>query len=301
MKFPIVQGSLQQPFFIEQKELFTKNYQVWDYTDDTEMTIGVFRALISKTSFSTNLLIQEWEKEYNKGRTEKGVGRNGHGSISWYYSGEKTIEEIRSFQKNRPNPGNAPAMRAVPIGLMPAHLINIYAAINANATHPNINAILASQCIARAAEFLLIQQGNVHNLIPYCIKTVPLNKEYLSYLKAVEQLPAYNDLTEKDFEILCGTQPIQAPYFLAGIKGVPSDSKYTTGCVLYVLKNSKNSFDALKKSINLGGDVDSFASITTGIMAGVKGLESIPSFMLEKIEGRKYLEDLSYQFSSNFC
>lgn len=297
--FVNARNSIQVP--LDQKAIFTQGYMAWDYTDDTEMTIGVFKALISNTNFSTHLLIQEWEKEYNKGIKEKGFGRNGHGSMSWYYSGEKTIEEIRSFQKKRPNPGNAPAMRAVPIGLIPSSLINAYAAINANATHPNINAILASQCIARAAEFLLIQQGNVHELISYCIKTVPLNEEYLSYLKAVEQLPPYNNLTEKDFEILCGAQPIQAPYFLAGIKGVPSDSKYTTGAVLYLLKQASTPFDALQKSVYLGGDVDSVASITTGILAGSMGLDSLPSFMLASVEGVSYLKEIGAHFSTRLA
>jgi ADP-ribosylglycohydrolase len=281
-----------------QKILFTQNYTPWDYTDDTEMTIGVFKALIDSATFSEDLLIQKWEEEYQKGRQEKGFGRNGHGSMSWYYSGEKTIEEIRSFQKDRPNPGNAPAMRAVPIGLIPSPLINTYATINAKATHPNINAILASQCIARAAEFFLIKQANPKELIPYCIQILDLNEEYFSYLKAVDQLPIYDNLSAKDFEILCGAQPIQAPYFLAGINGVPSDSKYTTGCVLYLLKHASTPFEALQKSVYLGGDVDSIASITTGILAGCMGLSSLPTFMLESVEGIEYLKEIGAQFST---
>lgn len=291
--------SIQVP--ANQKALFTQNYTAWDYTDDTEMTIGLVKALIAQANFSENLLIQKWEEEYQKGIQEKGFGRNGHGSMSWYYSGEKTIEEIRSFQKDRPNPGNAPAMRAVPIGLISAHLINAYAAINAKATHPNINAILASQCVARAAEFLLIKQGNAENLISYCTQEIALNKEYSSYLKEVDQLPAYDNLSEKDFEILCGTQPIQAPYFLAGINGVPSDSKYTTGCVLYLLKQASSPFDALQKSVYLGGDVDSVASITTGILAGSMGLGSLPDFMLASVEGIAYLKEIGTQFSASLA
>lgn len=50
--------------------------------------------------------------------------------------------------------------------------------------------------------------------------------------------------------------------------------------------------DALKKSILLGGDVDSVASITTGIMAGLYGLESIPSFMFQQLEGIAYLKNI---------
>ena len=280
----------------EKQELFTKNYRSWDYTDDTEMTIGTIKALMSNKPFTEELLVQKWQEEYKKGIREKGFGRNGHGSMSWYYSGEMSIDQIRDFQRHRPNPGNAPAMRAVPFGLIPEHLINEYAAINAKATHPNINAIISSQCIARATEFFLVKNGKPNELITYCQKTVALNEEYKTYLNQVATLPVYEKMNSDTFKILCGPQPIQEPYFLSGIKGVPSDSKYTTGSVLYILNQSQNPMDALRKSVNLGGDVDSVASITIAIMAGRTGLNSIPKFMLERVEGKKYLEGIGTAF-----
>jgi len=276
--------------------LFTKDYKSWDYTDDTEMTIGVLNALISEEKFSKELLIASWKAEYEKGIKEKGYGRNGHGSMRWYYSGEKTIDEIRAFQSERNNPGNAPAMRAVLLGLVSENLINEYAKINADATHPNINAVISSQCIARASEYLLVKKGNPELLIAYCMDKIEMNEEYKQYLTAVNELCDYDELKEHEMKLLCGNQPIEAPYFLPGIKGVPSDSKYTTGCVLYILKQSKDAMDALRKSVNLGGDVDSVASITTGIMAGILGLKSIPQFMIENVEGKEYLEALAKQF-----
>ncbi len=280
----------------ERKKIFTQNYSTWDYTDDTEMTIGVIKALLSKKTFSENLLVEEWTKEYQKGISEKGFGRNGHGSMSWYFNGEKMIDEIRDFQRDRFNPGNAPAMRSVPLGLIGEKKINEFAKINANATHPNINAIISSQCIARATEFLLIKKGDAKNIIQYCKNHVSLNEEYETYFNEIEKLGSYENLTDSDFEVLCGTQPILKPYFLSGIKGVPSDSKFTTGSVLYILKNSKNAFDALQKSIWMGGDVDSLASITTGIVAGRYGLESLPKFMLENVEGVPYLKQIAKAF-----
>jgi len=280
----------------EKKDVFTKNYNQWDYTDDTEMTIGLINALVSKEKFSEDLLVRKWKEEYDFGIASKGYGRNGHGSISWYYSGEKTIEEVRSFQRDRPNPGNAPAMRSVPLGLLNDDLINKYALINANATHPNSNAIISSQCIARASEYILLKKGAPGDIIEYCFKKVLLNDEYKRYLTKVDTIGLYETLSPEELTVLCGNQPIQAPYFLPGIKGVPSDSKFTTGAVLYVLKNSKNAFEALKKSILLGGDVDSIASITTGIMAGRFGLKEIPTFMIKNVENVPYLEQVANRF-----
>ena len=276
---------------------FTQDYQSWDYTDDTEMTIGVLKALMSDKMFSEDLLVECWEGEYLQGKKIKGHGRNGHGSMRWYYEGTKTIGEIRDFQRNRPNPGNAPAMRAVPLGLLEASKANMYAAINAQATHPNINAIIASQCIAQAAAYLLVEGGKQRAIIQHCMDSVDLNEEYRSYLLKVDRLPTYDKLEKGHFECLCGQQPIQAPYFLSGINGVPSDSKYTTGAVLYVLKQSINAFDALLKAVWLGGDVDSIASITTGIMAGKDGIESLPPFMLDRVEGTAYLLALAKSFT----
>ena len=122
------------------------------------------------------------------------------------------------------------------------------------------------------------------------------NEEYQTYFEEISRLPAYEELTALDFERLCGPQPIEAPYFLPGICGVPSDSKYTAGAVLYVLQQSKNALDALRQSLYLGGDVDSVASITTGIMAGRLGLDSLPAFMLDEVEGRAYLGEIASLF-----
>ena len=284
----------------KKKEIFTKNYNPWDYTDDTEMTLGLINALISKENFSEDLLVRKWKEEYDYGIARKGYGRNGHGSMSWYYSGDKTIEQIRDFQRNRPNPGNAPAMRSVPLGLLDEKLINKYAFINANATHPNINAVLSSQCIARASEYILVKKGNAANIIKYCINKIEFNDEYKKYLAEVDNIELYQNLSSEDLRVICGVQPIQPPYFLPGIKGVPSDSKLTAGAVLYVLKNSKNAFEALKKSVLLGGDVDSVASITTGIMAGRFGLKKIPSFMMKNIENIPYLEKITNKFQQKY-
>lgn len=280
----------------ERKPVFTKNYQSWDYTDDTEMTVGLIKALCSGEPFTEDLLVRQWLEEYRSGQRQKGFGRHGHGSMAWFFEGTHTIEELRDFQRHRPNPGNAPAMRAVPLGLLDEALINRYAAINANATHPNPLAVQSSQCVARAAHFLLVLHGDPAQIVEYCLDTVDFDEEYRTYLTQVAQLPAFEALTDDDWAVLCGPQPIEEPYFLPGICGLPSDSKYTAGCVLLVLKNSRTAFEALVKSVQVGGDVDSLASITTGIWAARDGLGSLPAYMLEQVEGVDYLREVAHRW-----
>lgn len=125
----------------EQLDNFVKDYQPWDYTDDTEMTIGCIKAVLSNRFFSENPL----------------------------------------------------------------------------------------------------------NLIPYCQSFIKdIDQETFSLLNAVDRLPAPEYLTEKDYIILGGPQPIEKPRFFAGIKGVPSDAMLTAATVLYLLKYTKDAFSGLK-------------------------------------------------------
>ena len=278
------------------KPVFTENYHEWYYTDDTEMTIGSMKALMSGAAITPDSLVEYWQKEYKNGIERKGHPRCGHGSMRWFYDGKKTLETIRNFQKNRSNPGNAPAMRAIPFGLVDEALINEYAAINAMATHPNLKAVQSSKIVAQATAFFWQKDGAARDLIDHCMSVIDLDTDYSEYLRKIDQLPDYEHLTEKDYEIICGKQPIEKPYFLDGIHGLPSDSKYTAGCVLYILKWAENPFDALKKSIKMGGDVDSLAAITTGILAGKYGLSSLPKFMVDSIESKNYLKEVAANF-----
>ncbi len=277
-----------------QLENFVKNYQPWDYTDDTEMTIGSIKAILSNRLFTIDLLVDYWQKEFLADKKIKGFGRNGHGSMRWFYEGTKRIEEIRAFQSNRPYPGNAPVMRAIPFGLIPEKLIRQYALINADATHPHPKARAASILIAQATHFLLIKMGNPFKLIPYCQSFIKdLDQETFLLLNAVNKLPAPEYLRKKDYLILGGPQPIEQPRFLAGIKGIPSDAMLTAATVLYLLKYAKDPFSGLKQAILMGGDVDSLAALVTGILAAKHGIKSLPQFMIDKVEGKQKLMTLA--------
>ncbi|MBU0666986.1 MAG: ADP-ribosylglycohydrolase family protein [Nanoarchaeota archaeon] len=271
----------------------SKNIKPGIYSDDTEHTIGVVKAIMDERPFSEELLLEYWKAEYESDMKEKGFPREGHGSIKHYYTGEKTIDEIREFQENRVDPGNAPAMRAVPIGFVGSNKINDYAIINADATHPHPLARASSILVARAAEYLIVQKGDEKKVIFHCKKLID-DAEMIYFLELVDSFPHPNNLSTGEYEILCGPQPIT--FHNKKIYGLPCSSLRTGISVLYTLKHSNDAFEGLKNAVQMGGDVDSLAAVCTGILAGKHGLKSLPSFMLDEVEGVEKIKSLAADF-----
>jgi ADP-ribosylglycohydrolase len=277
-------------------------YTPGKYTDDTEMTVGLMKALIETGDkygeLTKDTLLSFWLREYNEGKEKFGYGRQGHGSIQRYFEGNSSIEDIRSFQREKEYPGNAPPMRAIPLGFLPNEFMFKLAIINADATHPHPKAQAASLLVARATRYLVLMNGKPSDIIQYCKKDIAqLDQETEKYLEAVDELPDSNEneLNEHEFEILCGPQPILHPHGHT-IYGIGADSMRTAGCVLYVLKHHKSPFATLKAAIRIGGDVDSVASICLGIVAAKFGLDDIPQWLIDSVENKDGLEQLADQF-----
>ncbi len=275
--------------------VFTIDYKEWDYTDDTEMSIAVAKALMSGQPVTDDLFVTYFTDEYLLGFQTKGYKRNGHGSIRLVYNGEKGIEEIKDFQRNKTYPGNAPPMRAIPIGFVKEELINEYAVINATSTHPHPKAVDASILVARAARGLLVEGIEQEALIPYCRQYIT-DEETIEALQAADRLYGPYLLEGKDFEVLCGPQPLQKKEFIEGLYGLSSNAMYTAVAALYFVKHSRSAFEGLRHSINLGGDVDSLASIVTGILAGKYGISDLPAYMIQQVEGVPYLKEIAKAF-----
>jgi len=235
-----------------------------------------------------------------------GKGREGHGSIQNYYDGKKTIEEIRSFQSKKKYPGNAPPMRAIPLGFMGENMFDLCMR-NANTTHPHPKPRAASYIIALATKHLLIDQLPQQSLFPLIIEELiskELDEETIEYLKIIDSIEDYHlymtdeilYLPDKFHEQLCGPQPI--PDWHTTVYGLPSDSMRTAGTVLYILKYYKTPFEALKVCMWIGGDVDSLGSIVLGIIGAKEGLSDIPERMKKDVEDPDYLISIGEGFKN---
>ncbi len=280
-------------FVNNRKGIYAEGYEEGRYSDDCEETVGSMKAMMDGREMMAELLLEYWLAEYNAFKKEHGIPRIGQGSIQQYFEGESTIEEVRGLQWKKRYPGNAPPMRALPFGFAGANLER-YAIINADATHPHSKARAASIIIARATEFFLVNDGEEKDVFRYCLPEIrEMDRETADYLERVESLDS--ELREQDYEVVCGPQPV--PDFpVPNMYGMNADAMRTAGATLHTLKHATDPFDALQRSINYGGDVDSLAAIAVGIMAGRHGLSSLPSFLIDKLEGREYLERVAERF-----
>ncbi|MCI5050718.1 MAG: ADP-ribosylglycohydrolase family protein [Candidatus Pacebacteria bacterium] len=269
------------------------------YSDDTEHTIGVIEALLSSEEFSKDLLLEKFKDEYENDLQKKGFPRAGHGSIEKWYTGKKTIEEVRAMQAEREDPGNAPVMRALPLCFIDKGDVYRYACINADATHPHELGRQASFLTVLTAWHFLREDGDRDDLIDFLLGFVG-NTQQKIILQKIDKLPKPKLLTQEDYRVLHGVQPLPYIKWDTNIYGMPCAAMKTALNVVYVMKHAESAFDALKISINMGGDVDSLAAVCTGIASGKYGNESLPDFLFAQTEGLERLADLGSQLHTKY-
>ena len=296
-------------FWIRENVHFDKFLNTWKggvnnilpgtYSDDTEHTFGIIEALLSDEPFSTNLLLAKFRHEYETDKKAKGYPRDGHGSIEDWYTGKKTIEEVRLSQASREDPGNAPVMRAIPLAFIKQGDVGSYAIINADVTHPNDTGRKASLLTILTAWHFLRENGKADDLIAF-LRAYIGTQDIKDALEKIDALPAPNKLTKEDFLFLHGEQPLPYIKWDKNIYGLPCAAMKTALNAVYVLKHSATAFEALQNSINMGGDVDSLAAVCTGIAGGAYGLDSLPTFLLEQTEGLARMETVGEKLYEKF-
>jgi len=68
------------------------------------------------------------------------------------------------------------------------------------------------------------------------------------------------------------------------------------GTALYIIKHAKDTFEGLKRSVLVGGDIGTLAPVVVGILAGKFGLESLPKSLLE-VENRQNIVAVANHFA----
>lgn len=248
------------------------NHKQGMYTDDTQMSIGVAKLLVSGKQFNHINLANSFVDTYKQDPI-KGYARGFQAFLNSISDGNDFLSKIRPDSKR-----NGAAMRAVPIGLVnDLEKVIKYAKINAHLTHNNSKGISSSVAVA------LLSHNNFYNgenpnikkdIIPIIEK---IDEETANYLQEVSQMKEF------DAELLFGIKHKD--------KGVPCNGMRTAGAVMHILYNYNTPKDILIESVRLGGDTDSVASIALGIHMINDSFDNLPKPLYDKLTNYKFGKD----------
>ena len=293
------------------------------YSDDAEMTVGLMKGLVTYgRAITAEQMLCAWRAEWDLAKTrpppaEPNAERNGHGSVKVYFRGG-TLDDVRRKQQAKRDPGNAPPMRSLPLAFFADRPERArLCAANADSTHPHPKARAASYVVASAARWLMLEGGDRAGVVAHAaaeLKASALAEaETLGHLERVDALPDYHEYGDRlrlmpadVHALLCGPQPCPEAGCYAGadgkspMHGLWTDSMRTAAVVCYILKFHRGLQGALLTSVDVGGDVDSVAALTAGIIGGSVGLDfgdgGVPWKFLEELEGVEYLMARAAEF-----
>jgi ADP-ribosyl-[dinitrogen reductase] hydrolase len=186
------------------------------------------------------------------------------GYASGFYSLLMEVNSGKEFNEKILNSSirNGAAMRSVPIGLYSdkENLLN-KAKMQAEVTHDTEEGIYSSQVVALAAHYFIYNLGKKDGLQSF------LENELGRKIN-----------NKKETQCEC-------------------DAIDTIDAVITVLENSTSLYEIIDKSVRLGGDTDSVASIACGIASFSDEFDKkLPDFFLDDLEdgvyGKKYLLSL---------
>lgn len=242
------------------------NYQFGQYSDDTQFSLLLLTHLINRNRLNPKIFLKDLKNEYAKGFL---VGLGGN---------TKKLLSEKSSDTN--NSSNGSLMRSYPIGLFYNNEkeILLNSKKQSSITHSHKDAILASQCYAVTVHLLLNNQNK---------KTI-LNK-WTNYFSSLDWL----EYTKEDF-----IGHLKENYTRKGWEYVPPGAEVSIKAALYCFYNTNSYEECLKESLLLGGDTDTVASLSCGLMGLCLGFYGIPNewrnILIDKgVNQTKYLESIA--------
>lgn len=252
------------------------------YTDDTQMTIGVCECLLQKDSITADHLAHCFKLNYHPGR---GYGQGVQSILDAMSRGEDWKQLVHT-QFPGGSYGNGAAMRVAPIGLAffgNAARLRFEAEESAKVTHLHPLGIDGAVLVASAISLLVRSR----EFIP---------KEFFAQLHEIAA-------TEEFQWQLATAGRLGADEMISFGSSLPAHRSVTTAITCFT--GSPNSYaDTISRAIALGDDTDTVAAIAGALSGAHLGINAIPKHLLEKLEngpkGRDYIDKLASELHLKF-
>jgi ADP-ribosylglycohydrolase len=256
------------------------------YTDDTQMTLAIVRALIKSGENDTEIIMQSVKDEFNKwvysdewfkggaGRTCTQGVLNMRKGIHWSKSGIKDSK------------GCGTAMRVLPVGLFYQNNLDklkeiAYSTGICTHNHPTADAA----CIGAAFAVKYILDENPIILLPKYIAefTEGISEEWDAALTKLHKV-----LTDRSF---WGAENEEKALKYLGEGWVAEEA--VTLALYCFLTHHKDYKKVVIRAANTNGDSDSIGCIAGGFAGAYLGIEGIPKDWIQRIDNSAYLNEIS--------
>lgn len=233
------------------------------WTDDTEMSVANARVLIEHDYPFTPLQFADaYVREFKEGGQRNGYAQGFQHFLKSVMSGTDFLARIRNDSDK-----NGAAMRAMPIGALPAiETVLETATVQACVTHNSPAGRFSARAVAAMAWLTLHTDTPLRELSHECASLL------------------YNESDAEDYQFEAA---LTTPWDGSPVKtrGATPVSITTVHAVSFVLRCEPTLMGMLRRIISWGGDTDSVAAIAWGIAAPRFAAEELPSFMLADLEG----------------
>lgn len=272
------------------EESSTNNYKKGIYSDDTQMSIATINAILNSKNFYNEIIEKELISEYKKWYlTQSDYNQKRHPGFTCLsalqYSIDHSIEKINYGKCINDSKGCGGIMRVASLGLLPfsvGETIDIGCKA-AYITHNHILGYYTAGYLTGLIKYLsegfsltegITRLNNIFSQINY----ISIRHELLPLVKKAIELSKNNKTDLENINSL----------------GEGWVAEETLAIALYCsLKYENDYINGVSASINHKGDSDSTGCVCGAILGFIKGFDAIPNELVNEIENKDLLNDLS--------
>ncbi|MFX0002333.1 MAG: ADP-ribosylglycohydrolase family protein [Candidatus Hodarchaeota archaeon] len=275
------------------------------YTDDTQLTLHLAKALIKGNGFKIDYVIREFINWLD----DPPIGP-GYGCIS---SIRKLKYGVNWEQAASNSGGNGTAMRISPIGLFyckDPKALKTAALKSSIITHSHPAASAGAIVIARAIAYLIMKNPDTgfsieefFNVITSSISNSQ-DEIWKDFTEILLKLKSNLDMPIEAGLIKFSQAGVKSPYFIEQYLGKAFVHPYTIStvvCSIFIFLKKLASFrECIYELATAGGDSDTVGAIGGSLAGAYFGLKNIPSDLVKLVKSNKKISKISEELYNTF-
>jgi poly(ADP-ribose) glycohydrolase ARH3 len=254
-----------------------------EYTDDTQMMIGVAETLVAQGRIDQEHLMSAFVANFDAARA---YGPGTHQIIEVASTGGdwRTLAET-IFPGG--SLGNGAAMRVAPVGLLFHHdldQLDEQAVLSAVPTHTHPVGIDAARLLATAIAYVIREPAFDPASFFAELQRRAATEEFADAIARAAGLISSGDI---------------------GLLGTSLEANRSVTTALACFASYPDSYsDAVGRAIGLGGDTDTISAIVGALSGARLGAQSVPAHLIamleDELKGRSYLDDLAQRLHAQW-